>query len=62
MLRRAKRFEEATAVAEEAAQALAELVGDHDAATTEIARSIGSLAQVEDDAAHSCSDPFTTEE
>ncbi|MDH4178516.1 MAG: hypothetical protein OEV72_13150 [Thermoleophilia bacterium] len=34
---------------------------DEDAATTEIARYIGTLARAEDDAAHSCGEAFATD-
>jgi hypothetical protein len=62
LLRRARRFEEAASVADRAAETLAELTGDEDdAATAEIARYIGALAERGDDHAHSCAEAFAAE-
>ena len=62
LLRRARRFDEALDAGAAAQRELAELEGDEEfAATAEIARYIGSLAETGDDAAHCCGDAFAAE-
>lgn len=61
LLRRARRFDEAGAVATEAQRALAELEDEEFATTADVARYIGALAASGDDAAHCCADAFAPE-
>lgn len=63
LLRRSRQFDEARAVAASAERELAELVEDEQFATTvDIARYIGVLAEVQDDAAHCCGEAFAVDE